>query len=248
MAKSLLLFITCLATFSAFGESIEFSEDELARETTLPVFEKRRAVLNRNILTDKHFEFGVGAGLEMNEPYYTDTMFSVMGTYNLSETSAINGQALIWMDGLSSYGEQLRAGGKEFQSFNPDKAPHPKWGGFANYEFIAYYGKISITKQAVMNLNLFGLAGLGYINMGSIGFPALNVGAGQNFFFTKHFALRVDLRWLIFQGPDATSKCLADTLKPGRSFCSDQTTPDPSSFEKRMFYNSQIGLSGVFVL
>lgn len=246
MTKSLIILLACLISIVSRADEIEFPDEELARETTLPVFEKRRAVLNRIVETEGRIEFGGGMGLEMNEPYYNDIMVQVMGTYNLTDTSAINVQGLMWMDGLSTYGEQLkvgRVGGTNpVESFDAMKAPHPQWGIFGNYEFIAYYGKISLTKQTVMNLNLFGIAGLGYINMDTANAIALNLGVGQNFFFTKRFGLRADVRWLIFQGPNATTQRLssrAGDISP---------TPAASSFGNRIYYNSQVGLSAIFIL
>lgn len=244
MNKSLIIILAVLCTFthSGFADEIEFPEEELARESTLPIFDKQRAVLNRSVLTDKRFELGVGGGLEMNEPYYNDYMFTVQGTYNYSETSAINVQGLMWMDGLSDYGEQLKkgrtTGPNAFPAFDASKAPHPKFGLFANYEFIAYYGKISISKQGVMNLNTFALVGLGYINMDSVNTFGLNLGLGQNFFITKDFGLRADLRWLIFQGPDPTS------VRP----LSPSGTYDAGRFDDRIYYNGQLGLSAIFIL
>ena len=179
---------------------------------------------------------GVGGGLEVNEPYYNDMMLNLQATYNYSENSAINIQGLMWMEGLSNYGEQLKAGGS-FDSFDATKAPHPEFGLFANYQFIAYYGKISVTKQGVMNLNLFGLAGLGYINMGEVSTVGLNLGFGQNFFFSNNFGLRFDMRWLIYQGPNPASEKLRAT-----------DNPSVSAFEDRIFYNTQLGLSAVFIL
>lgn len=245
MSKTLfILLVTLLSAGSqAFADDIEFPEEELARESTLPVFDKRRAVLNRNVLTEGRFELGAGGGLEMNEPYYNDYMFNFQGTYNYSEISAINVQFLMWMDGLSDYGEQLKAGRAPvagdagFEAFDASKAPHPSWAVMANYQFIAYYGKISISKQTVMNLNLFGLAGLGYINMDEVSTVGLNLGLGQNFFFTKNVGLRADLRWLIFQGPNATSQ----RLRP-------QDNPSATSFDDRIYYNAQIGLALVVIL
>lgn len=243
MNKSLLLCLALLfSSYSAIAEDpFEVPEEELGRETTLPVFDKRRAVLNRTVLTEKRFEIGVGAGLEMNEPYYNDMMFGLQGTYNLSETSAINVQGLFWMDGLSSYGEQLKpgvaTGPNAREAFDPSKAPHPTWALFGNYQFIAYYGKISLSKGTVMNLNLFGVAGLGYMNMDPLSTVAVNLGVGQNFFFTKSFGLRADLRMLIFQGPDATSQRLTPA-----------DNPSASSFSDRIYFNTQLGVSGVFIL
>ncbi len=245
MKKPLILMLVALCAYThlGFADEIEFPEEELARESTLPVFDKQRAVLNRTVLTDKRFELGVGGGLEMNEPYYNDYMFTIQGTYNFSETGAINVQGLMWMDGLSDYGTQLKAGRatppNPFPQFDAAKAPHPVFGLFANYEFIAYYGKISISKQGVMNLNTFALAGLGYINMDSVSTVGLNLGLGQNFFITKNFGLRADLRWIIFQGPDPTS--YKGDLLPSKAV-------KPGDFEDRIYYNGQLGLAAIFIL
>lgn len=236
MTKSLIIFLALIASSYSFADDIEFPEEELARETTLPVFDKRRAVLNRTVITEERFEFGLGGGLEVNEPYYNDLMMGIQGTYNYNDTSAINVQGLMWMDGLSSYGEQLKTGGRH-QPFDASKVPHPEWGLFANYQFTAYYGKISVTRQGVMNLNLFALAGLGYINMGELSTVGVNLGFGQNFFFSDNFGLRFDMRWLIYQGPNATSQSLLAT-----------DNPSASAFEDRIYYNTQIGLSAVFIL
>lgn len=241
--KTLLLFVMLLSPWVSFAEEIEVPEEELARETTLPVFDKRRIVLNRSVLTDKKIEIGGGFGLEMNEPFYNDYMFNMQGTYNFTENHAVNILGLFWMDGLSNYGEQLKPGraasgaNPAVEAFDASKAPHPMWALFANYEFIAYYGKISLSKLAVMNLNTFGIAGLGYINMGEVSTVGLNLGVGQNFFFTKNFGLRFDLRYLIFNGPDATSQRLLPANNPAAT-----------SFSDRIMYNGQIGLAGVFIL
>ncbi|NJL25030.1 MAG: outer membrane beta-barrel domain-containing protein [Calothrix sp. SM1_5_4] len=176
----------------------------------------------------------------MNEPYYNDYLLGLQATYNFNESSALNIQGLTWMDGLSAYGEQLKngkTGPGGFEQFDAAKAPHPKYGLFGNYQFIAYYGKISVTKQAVLSLNLFGLAGVGYLNLGELNTIALNFGVGQNLFITKNFGLRADLRWVIFKGPNATTQRLTTVDKPSAS-----------SFGDRYYYNSQLGLSFIFIL
>ena len=63
MTKSLWIFLALFMSAQAFADDIEVPEEELARETTLPVFNKRRAVLNRNVLTAERFEVAFGGGL-----------------------------------------------------------------------------------------------------------------------------------------------------------------------------------------
>lgn len=236
MTKSLLILLASLScTLAHADDPLEFPEEELARETVLPVFQQRRVVLNRSVITEKRLEFGLGGGLEMNEPYYNDLMIQAMGTYNLTDVHAINVQGLFWQDGLSDYGTQLAAGGAKFQPFDATPAPHPKYAMMVNYQFIAYYGKISVTKQTVMNLNLFGLAGIGYLGMDGQNTVALNFGLGQNFFFTKHFGVRVDLRTFVYRGPNPAS--------PG-----NPALKSPLTYEDRIFYNTQLALTGIIVL
>src|ERR1700680_1583743 len=104
MRKTIWILVMLLIGFNAFAEDIEVPEEELARETTLPVFSKRRIVLNRNVVTTEKFEIGAGAGIEMNEPYYSQMMYGIQGTYNFTDVSALNVQTLFWSNGLSSYG------------------------------------------------------------------------------------------------------------------------------------------------
>jgi len=237
MMKPICILFAFLFVAQAFAEDVEVPEEELARESTLPIFNKRRAVLNRHVLTSERLELGLGGGIEMNEPYYNDYMFGVHGTYNFNETSALNIQGLWWMPGLSSYGDQLNVTTSRHAPFDASKAPHPVWAAIANYEYIAYYGKISVTKNGVMNLNLFGIAGIGYLNMNQVSTVCLNLGLGQNFFITRNIGIRADLRWLIFQGPDATTQSLRPTDHPAAG-----------DFGNRIYYNTQLGLGLVFVL
>ena len=237
---ALCLFLTLNFNSVVWADDIEFPEEELARESVLPVFDKPQSVMRRKIETTKRVEIAVGPGMELNEPYYNDLTLNLQGTYHYSDRSAINVTGLYWMDGLSVYGEQLKAGGSgstPFPKFDAMKAPHPKWSLIGNYEFMAYYGKISVSKQSVMHLNLFGIAGLGYLNMGEVNTFLLNLGIGQNLYFTKNFALRMDFRCLIFRGPNAAS----ESLTPADN-------PSASSFDQRIFYNTQLGISGVFLL
>lgn len=213
------------------AEKIELPEEELARESVLPVFEKTTAVLNRNVETKKRVQLGLTAGLEVNEPFFNDLIYGISGTYHLNETHGFNLQYQMWGSGLSDYGKQI----KQEQGLDPSRAPQPKWALIGNYEFVAYYGKISLTKRAVMNLNLFFNGGVMFVNIEDRSTVGLNLGLGQTFFFSKNVGLRVDLKTLIFKAPNPASR---------------PKTPPPSAsdFEEDLQVNNQILTSLVFLL
>lgn len=241
-SKSSYILVAALCFYSSLGkaETVEFPDEELATETVVPVFEKTRSVLNRNVELEKRFEFGGGVGMALNEPFYNPINFSGNLTYHFTDIHALNLAATFFMDGLTEYGEQLKRGeglsaGKEF---DPSKGPAPKWMALGNYQFTAYYGKISLTRQTVMNLTLFGLAGIGVYQTGGVSNIALDVGFGQNFYFTKQLAARFDLKLLMFNGPDATTKDL-DTSNP---------TPSDDAFGKELMFKTYLSLGLVYLL
>lgn len=214
------------------SQVIQFPQEELATESVLPVFSHTRSVLNRNVETAGRFEIGGGGGMSLNDAFYNPLNVNIQTTYHFNEIHAFNLQGNFWMSGLSSYGKQIQD-----QQFFPDKGPQVKQAIFANYQFDAYYGKISLSKQTVMNLTLFGTAGLGMIGIGDTQKPGLNIGLGQNFYFSPNFALRYDLRLLAFKGPDTSTRALPANENP--------TTSD---FEESMFLNTLITLGAVFLL
>lgn len=225
------IFALSVGSLQVGAQKIELPEEELARESVLPVFEKTTAVLNKNVETKGRLQLGLGAGMEINEPFYNDLIYGVSGTYHFTDIHGVNLQFQMWAPGLSSYGEQI----KKERDLDPSRAPQPKWAIIGNYEFVAYYGKISLSKRTVMNLNLFANAGVMYVNMEDRSNVGLNLGLGQTLFFTKSLGLRIDLKTLIFKGPNPASR---------------PSTPPPSvsDFSEDMRVNNQLTASLVFLL
>jgi len=219
------------ASSFCYADKIELPEEELARESVLPVFETTTAVLHRNIETKKRFQFGLGGGLEINEPFYNDLIYGIFGAYHFNDIHGVNVQYQMWGSGLSDYGKEI----KQSQGLDPERAPQPKWALTGNYEFVAYYGKISLSKQTVMNLNLFANAGLMFLNIEDRSTVGLNLGLGQTFFFSNRIGLRIDLKTLIFKGPNPASK-------------PPSSNPGPSDFEESMHVNNQLTASLLFLL
>lgn len=244
MTRFLLLsFSLILPLFAQAAERIEFPEEELAKESVVPVFENSRSVLNRNVLTKGRFEVGGGAGLSLNEAFYNPVNYGFTASYHFDEQHAAHFTGTFWMDGLSTYGEQLERGeGLTGANFDATYAPHPKSMFLANYQFTAFYGKISLSKQSVMNLTLHGLAGLGMIQMDGASPITANLGFGQRFFFTPRFALRMDLSLLIYQGPDATSVDLDERNAP------PPPAPSASAFEDTLHFQTLLQAYLVFLL
>lgn len=214
-----LLFIAlfAIAPFSFLGfvaqaQTIEVPEEELATESVLPVFDKTVVVRERKIKTAGRFELGGGLGLNLAEPLYEQMVYNFTASYHFDELHGANLTGYFLSEGLSKAGKDLKAGlGLEAgDTFDASRAPTVGSMFFANYQLAAYYGKISLTKQTVMNLSLYGLLGAGLVNWTDSTELALDVGVGQKLYFNNNLAFRLDLLLAIYQGPDPTASNQAD--------------------------------------
>lgn len=195
---------------------IEFPNEELAAESVLPVFDHPEAVKNRLVPTEKRLELGVFGTYSMTEAFNNPFAFGGVATYHISETHGINLMGQMYMSGISNYANQLNPipkadGTAGTTNMNLQYAPAPKYLFLGSYQYNAFYGKISMAKDFVMNLSLYGLAGLGAMGIGDSTVPVASLGLGQKFYLGHSIALRLDLRGLVYNGPDVLSGPNLDT-------------------------------------
>jgi outer membrane beta-barrel protein len=234
------LFLFCVGTANA--ETVEFAEEELATESVLPVFDNSVSVRDRNVITEKRIEIGGFAGFNLNEAFYNPYNVGGYVTYHFNEESAVNLFANYYLEGTSSYADQLKAGeglGSAANGLDFNRAPATKWLALGSYQFTAYYGKMSISKQSITNLSLFLLAGLGAVGIGDETTFAANIGLGQKFYFTSDLAMRFDLRFIFYQAPNPLSADIR--VNQGSSLPS-------SAFEKMWVFNYLLTLGLVYII
>lgn len=187
-----------LFSFSAFSEVIEFPEEELSQETVLPVFDTPDVVKNRNIITAHKIEITPYLGFNMTEPIYSQSKVGANLGYHWNELSAVILNFAKWNTGLNTqYTDALSS--QYLLDFN--RAPKINYSAYLNYEYKAYYGKMSLTKQTVLNLTTYPIFGLGMTSYQHKSMFGFNAGIGQKFYFSKAVALRVDLKMQYAQAP-----------------------------------------------
>ncbi len=209
------------------AERIRFPEEELATESVLPVFDQPVSVKSRNVELASRLELGLQGGYAMTEPFFNPLSFGLSLAYHFNEEWGAQVMYNTRMQGLSSEASQLNPIPNTSPPVNANLqyAPAPKALAIANVQYSAYYGKISLSKEMVMNLHLFGLAGAGMITLGDVQKPLVTVGLGQKFYFNDKMSFRFDLRLLAYQGPDPTSIRLDNKFEPQPS----------SAFSNRVF-------------
>lgn len=245
LSKILSFVLVSFLTQAAHAEvKISFPDEELATESVLPVFEDRVAVKNRKVNHKGKFEINLMGGLVTSEPIYDPITYGLSLTYHFNNTKAIHIMAASFSDGLSGSGKSLRngeviggSGAATGIEFDATRAPHKEFLLAAHYQYTAYYGKISLTRDNIMNMTLSGLIGGGFYAMDGLTAPTVNLGVSQRLYFTSRVALRFDLLFSIFNGPDITSGGVLDRSNlPG---------PDAGAFEKSIQFDSNLyfGLS-----
>lgn len=231
-----LLFLAVLFPLQSLAQDLEVPEEELARETVLPRFERGEAVKSRNIVTNKKIEAGAYLGFNFTEPIYNQTKFGFNVGYHFDEQNLLMFNFVKWMDGLNTqYTDQLRSQ----YSLDFSRAPKLEMALWANYELQAYYGKVSLTKNGVLNLHLYPILGFGLTKYSHKMYPGINFGLGQKYYFGKSFALKFDFKLQYQQGP---SPFLASGLNPS------VPAPSPGDFKDKFSLGTIFDLGFTFLL
>ncbi len=168
------------------SETIDFPEDELAQESVLPKFDRPDSVKKRNVTTENKFELGAYYGWNILEPIQNQSKVGFNLGYHWSEESALVLNYAQWLGGLNKqYTDELLS--SNHLDFN--RSPKIKYSAFAHYEWNIFYGKISLTKQGVVNLSTYPIIGAGLTTYEHKSYPGIDFGIGQKFYFGKSFAL-----------------------------------------------------------
>lgn len=228
----------------ASAEVIELPPEELAKESVLPVFDRPVSVKNRNVVTAGKIDVNLMYGLALSEPIYNTSRFVFSAYYNSSEDNAFG---LIYSKnsgGLSTYANQLN---EEFK-LDFSRAPSPQQSIMGDWDWKMYYGKLSVTKNAVVNMHLYSTLAAGIVQFQHKSYPAVAPGLGQKFYFGKSFALRFDMRLFMHQAPIPFLDSKGCTRPGINTSCTTQPLPSYGDFEERLTFTTALdaGLSWMF--
>lgn len=240
--KGLSLFLAAflLQRVAFAADVVELPPEELAQESVYPVFDKPVSVKNRNIVTDGRYEIGGYYGNALTEPIFNVSKFGIAGYYHINEEHALGLFFEANQAGLSKYGEQLKdvtdnQGAKISYDFK--RAPAPESTVMADYNFKAFYGKMSLTKSIVFNLTTFGSAAAGMVKYANASYPGIAIGLGQKYHLSKHFSLRLDLRMFANNAPIPFFKS-----ENGEGLKSGDRAPSYDKFKERITYTTNINV------
>lgn len=237
--------ILCLAFFAlnvstASAVTIEFPEEELAKESVLPVFEGGTvAVKSRRVVTKKKMELGLMGGMIFNEPFFSPLAYGIHAGYHFNEFHSLKLNAFLRNEDISSDARQADTDlGNAKINFNV--VPVPAYLVTLDYQLTPYYGKISLTKDFVMNLALYVYGGAGVTDLGGGEVTWIaDLGVGQNLFFTPKFGLRLDMKFLLYEGLNVTSSNLTSTAV---------APVDPGSFDTQFNVSPSVMFGIVYLL
>ncbi|AZZ37677.1 outer membrane beta-barrel domain-containing protein [Bdellovibrio sp. qaytius] len=230
-----IIFVLLFASLAHAADSVEVPLDELAQESVYPVFDHPQSVKNRNVATQGRIDVGIFGGYALTEPIYDTTKFGIAANYHFSELHSLGVLYSQNSSGLSKDAEAL----KESHNLDFNRAPKPTNTILLDYNFKPYYGKLSLSKLAVINTTIYASGSAGMVAYENKSYPAVAVGLGERFYFNRSLSLKTDLRLFMHQAPIP--------FKKGSMLISNPT-PAPDSFKERLTYttNLEVGLNYLF--
>ncbi len=232
---SVIILVQGLFFHAMAADKIELPEEELARESVTPVFDRSVSTMNRNIRTAGRIEASVFYGQALTEPVANVSRYGLSAYYNSNEDHAFGIYYAKNSAGVSSYANQLNS------QFNLElgRVPNPDYTLLADYNYKAYYGKMSLTKAAVANFVLLYSAGVGMMKYVHKSYPVLSLGIGDKIYLSQRLALRLDMRFWGNNAPVSFKKGALRSIDP---------VPSYSDFDDRfqISTNVEVGLTYLF--
>lgn len=246
MIKSVCKFLLAAAictsgAISYAEENIDVPKDELVQETVYPVFDNPVSVKNRNVQDSGAIDVGVFGGLALTEPIYNTTKVGFDINYHFNHAHSLG---VLWAKnstGLSKDGQGL----KDAHGLDFTRAPAPDYSLMGDYNYKAFYGKLSLTSNGVINTTIYGSFAGGIVKYVHKSYPALAIGIGERFYFTNKFSLKLDLRFYAHQAPIPFK---TGVLRNGTNGTPNDPIPAYETFEERLTYttNLEVGLNYLF--
>lgn len=238
LVVTLLVFVTIIfiSFESQSAEEINVPTDELARDSVYPIFVDNVSVKNRNVKDTETFDLGIFGGLAITEPIYNASKIGLSFNYHLNEFHSIGILFAQNTVGLS----KDALGIKDDFGLDFTRAPYPVNSFYIDYNYKLYYGKLSVTKNGVINTSIYGSGSMGMIKYIHKSYPALAIGVGERFYLTNNFAFKVDLRIFAHTAPiPFKAGALRENIDP---------VPTYESFSERMTIttNLEFGLNYLF--
>lgn len=240
-----MMFVLLFTNLAMAADPVEVPMDELAQESVYPVFDHPQSVKNRNVATKGRLDVGLFGGYALTEPIYDTAKFGVAANYHFSELHSLGALFSQNSTGLSKDGQGL----KDNNGLDFNRAPKPKNTMMLDYNWKPYYGKLSLSKLAVINTTIYGSAAAGMVAYEHKSFPAIALGIGERFYFNKSLSLKADLRLFVHQAPIPFFKAKNGTgMTDGSNGTTGTTAPAFEQFEERITYttNLEVGLNYLF--
>lgn len=240
-----IMFVLLFTSLAHAADPVDVPLDELAQESVYPVFDHPQSVKNRNVATKGRLDVGLFGGYALTEPIYDTAKFGIDVNYHFSELHSLGALFSQNSAGLSKDGQGL----KNNNGLDFNRAPKPKNTMMLDYNFKPYYGKLSLSKLAVINTTIYGSAAAGMVAYEHKSYPAIALGLGERFYFSKSFSLKADLRLFVHQAPIPFYKANGGTgMTDGTNGTTPTTAPSFDRFSERVTYttNLEVGINYLF--
>lgn len=190
--------------------AVQFPEDELPSEVVMPSGLAATMIYNPTVKFAKKIQASIGAGAILDDPYFDGSNIKFGSRYFLSQYWALGLDFHSVVKKTSTYAEQFRGQ----RNLNFEQAPNLSQIVMIDSRWQPYYGKMSVSQDLILNQTFFVEGGLGLLRyQNSAGnFYGLQMGFGQNFFWTDSWSFDYSLHFMLHSAPNILSQDLSKTV------------------------------------
>ena len=169
--------------------------EDLEKRYWAPKDTEFKVVQNRKFSKEGRFNLSLGTGILFNDTFSTGTNLFLSSTHYFNEHHGVELRFEMPNQTQNEGTRQVQSvGGEPDQNFED-------WALAVNYNWIPFYGKISVLDEKIIYFDMAIYAGLGAVqytqqgvaNTRSLNSFSFNFGVSQQYFLSKNWALKLDV-------------------------------------------------------
>ncbi len=207
----IILVLISLSSQAQLSENDAFSSDDLSKEVVYPKVDYPEMVLNKKLTFSNRWDFSLDKISVTDEVFYNNNLFGLKLGYYIDEFRSFGGSYQIRQDGYNTYVDEFK---QSTAALDFTKAPKHESNLIGYFRHVYYYGKISVSRDAIIPMTVSGRYSLGLAKYDTKSLPFANYSFGWQVYLKSRYYVELAYGLTVGQTFDLVSKSIRADATP----------------------------------
>lgn len=199
----LLIVLIASTSFAQLTENDAFSVDDLSKEVVYPKVDYPEMVLNKKLTFTDRWDFSLDKISATDELFYNNNLYGMKLGYYIDEFRSFGASYQVRQTGYNTYVNDFKAAAADLDFAI---APIHESNIIGYFRHVYYYGKISVSRDAIIPMTVSGRYSLGLAKYDTKSLPLANYSFGWQIYLQSKYYFELAYGLTVGQVFDIVSK------------------------------------------